>query len=170
MENIYKYRKYYDTLISELTGCDSVFEINLFVDNLPSFNITSSATNINQGGNSTISLTGGIDYEWDFDPTLSCLDWSENIVSPNETTTYYINCYSSVCSVRDEITITVNEGVFVPEGFSPNNDGIGDTWNITGTNNYSQISIIVFNRFGNKVYETKIIKYLGMELIKKAKI
>jgi gliding motility-associated-like protein len=41
--------------------------------------------------------------------------------------------------------------VVIPGGFSPNNDGIDDTWNIKrpyGTN----ISVKVFNRWGNEVY------------------
>jgi gliding motility-associated-like protein len=41
--------------------------------------------------------------------------------------------------------------VIIPGGFSPNNDGIDDTWVITrpyGTT----ISVKVFNRWGNEVY------------------
>jgi gliding motility-associated-like protein len=41
--------------------------------------------------------------------------------------------------------------VIIPGGFSPNNDGIDDTWVIKrpyGTN----ISVKIFNRWGNEVY------------------
>jgi gliding motility-associated-like protein len=42
--------------------------------------------------------------------------------------------------------------VIIPEGFSPNNDGFDDTWNITrkmGTT----IIVKVFNRWGNEIYK-----------------
>ncbi|MFM2393278.1 MAG: hypothetical protein RLZZ546_1260, partial [Bacteroidota bacterium] len=44
--------------------------------------------------------------------------------------------------------------VIVPEGFSPNNDGIDDTWIIIrpfGT----VLSVKVFNRWGNEVYRNE---------------
>ncbi|MBS1635395.1 MAG: gliding motility-associated C-terminal domain-containing protein [Bacteroidetes bacterium] len=41
--------------------------------------------------------------------------------------------------------------LFIPEGFSPNDDGINDLFVIRGLNGRS-VNIIVFNRWGNKVY------------------
>jgi gliding motility-associated-like protein len=43
--------------------------------------------------------------------------------------------------------------VLIPQGFSPNGDGIGDTWVITGLELYPQASVQIFNRYGNVVYE-----------------
>ncbi|NQX91305.1 MAG: gliding motility-associated C-terminal domain-containing protein, partial [Flavobacteriales bacterium] len=46
------------------------------------------------------------------------------------------------------------EELVIPQGFSPNGDGFGDTWVIPGLlDNYSQVSIQIFNRWGNLVYE-----------------
>jgi gliding motility-associated-like protein len=42
--------------------------------------------------------------------------------------------------------------VFVPEGFSPNNDGTNDVLVISGTGG-RVVSVQVFNRWGSKVYE-----------------
>jgi gliding motility-associated-like protein len=39
----------------------------------------------------------------------------------------------------------------IPEGFSPNNDGIDDTWNILKPFG-SKVAVKVFNRWGNEVY------------------
>ena len=41
----------------------------------------------------------------------------------------------------------------IPEGFSPNGDGINDVFVIRGLENYPENSIIIFNRWGNKIYE-----------------
>jgi gliding motility-associated-like protein/uncharacterized repeat protein (TIGR01451 family) len=43
--------------------------------------------------------------------------------------------------------------LFIPEGYSPNNDGINDYFVIRGIFNYPNNSIVIFNRWGNKVFE-----------------
>jgi gliding motility-associated-like protein len=40
---------------------------------------------------------------------------------------------------------------FIPEGFSPNNDGTNDRFMISGLNGKT-ISLLIYNRWGNKVY------------------
>nr|MBP8249429.1 tandem-95 repeat protein [Chitinophagales bacterium] len=42
--------------------------------------------------------------------------------------------------------------VFIPEGFSPNNDGTNDVFIISGTGG-ANVSVQIFNRWGSKVYE-----------------
>ena len=44
--------------------------------------------------------------------------------------------------------------VFVPDGFSPNGDNMNDLFEIKGISGYDKASLIVFNRWGNKVYES----------------
>jgi gliding motility-associated-like protein len=50
------------------------------------------------------------------------------------------------------ITITPSE-IFIPEGFSPNGDGMNDFFVIDGADKYT-ITLRVFNRWGNKVFES----------------
>lgn len=62
--------------------------------------------------------------------------------------------YSLTAYVR--ITVTSAE-FFIPEGFSPNGDGINDFFIIRGTDNYV-VSISIYNRWGNMVYSSKDYK------------
>ncbi|MBC7389162.1 MAG: gliding motility-associated C-terminal domain-containing protein, partial [Opitutaceae bacterium] len=44
----------------------------------------------------------------------------------------------------------------IPNAFSPNGDGLNDTWIIKGLIKYPNTKITVFNRWGNMVYENKL--------------
>lgn len=43
----------------------------------------------------------------------------------------------------------------IPEVFSPNGDGINDTWNIINIERYPSASVYIFTRTGKKVFEMK---------------
>jgi gliding motility-associated-like protein len=58
--------------------------------------------------------------------------------------------YSNIDTVK--ITVEPLSEVFIPEGFSPNGDGINDYFVINGTDLYD-VTLKVFNRWGNLVYE-----------------
>ncbi len=47
------------------------------------------------------------------------------------------------------------DGIHVFNGFSPNDDGINDTWRIIGLEDFPDHHLIVFNRWGNSVLDTK---------------
>ena len=54
-------------------------------------------------------------------------------------------------SSRDEINITP---LFIPNVIKPDNDGKNDTFVIRATNKFDQIGLIIFNRWGDSVYES----------------
>jgi gliding motility-associated-like protein/uncharacterized repeat protein (TIGR01451 family) len=50
-------------------------------------------------------------------------------------------------------TITDPTDFFIPDGFSPNGDGTNDLFVIRGIANYPKNTFVIFNRWGNKVFE-----------------
>ncbi len=48
---------------------------------------------------------------------------------------------------------TVPTDFFIPDGFSPNGDGINDVFEIRGIENYPDNIFVIFNRWGNRVFE-----------------
>ena len=48
--------------------------------------------------------------------------------------------------------------LFIPNAFSPDGDGINDLWEIPGIENAVGYKLIIFNRWGIKVYETNNYK------------
>jgi gliding motility-associated-like protein len=88
---------------------------------------------------------------------LNCDTCLNPIATPFITTTYQATLTdASGCTLRDEVTISVQQdlGLFIPNAFSPNEDGRNDRLFI-----YADASVIsiehfrVFNRWGGLVYE-----------------
>jgi len=45
-------------------------------------------------------------------------------------------------------------GLIIPQAFSPDNDGYNDKFEILGLNKYDKVSIKIYNRWGNLVYQS----------------
>ncbi|MBV9986196.1 MAG: gliding motility-associated C-terminal domain-containing protein [Chitinophagaceae bacterium] len=58
------------------------------------------------------------------------------------------------CSVTDAIFIQVLKAPEVPNAFSPNGDGVNDTWRIKYLESYPGAEIDVYDRFGQVVYHS----------------
>ena len=72
-----------------------------------------------------------------------------------DTITYTVCDNEPLCDIG-QVFITVecaDDVLAIPQGFSPNGDNIGDTWVITGLENYPQASVTIFNRWGNSVFD-----------------
>lgn len=76
---------------------------------------------------------GGVKYQWYPANSLNQGDIPDPIASPDETTTYTVVVTDSFgCSRSDTLTVYVRNQVFVPDLFSPNNDGHNDEFRIYG--------------------------------------
>jgi gliding motility-associated-like protein len=65
---------------------------------------------------------------------------------------------SSACgNAVDSVKVTVYKDLFIPTGFTPNNDGRNDTWLIQGLTAYKDFEVSVYNRAGQLLHSTKTI-------------
>ena len=60
---------------------------------------------------------------------------------------------SNGCISSDQIFVDLIPDIVVPSGFSPNGDGINDTWIIANISQFSSNSIRVYNRWGSLIYD-----------------
>jgi gliding motility-associated-like protein len=78
-------------------------------------------------------------------------------VKPRETTEYTVEARNAGgCKTRDRVTVFVicnGANVFIPNTFSPNNDGVNDIFYPRGTGLFSIKTMRIFNRWGEVVYE-----------------
>ncbi|HEX8517454.1 MAG TPA: gliding motility-associated C-terminal domain-containing protein [Bacteroidia bacterium] len=77
----------------------------------------------------------------------------------NNSTTYTLSVIdSNGCLNSDNVTITVQPPEFsgmISNLFTPNGDGINDTWYIQGIQNFRDTEVLIYNIYGNKVFEKK---------------
>ena len=71
----------------------------------------------------------------------------------------YVICDNGVPPLCDTVYVYINvlaeEVLFIPNGFTPNDDGFYDFFVIDGIDKYPNNKLLVFNRWGNVVYEAE---------------
>jgi gliding motility-associated-like protein len=110
----------------------------------------------------TAETVQGASYYWTGPNGFTSTEQNPYISS---TTALYSGSYTLVVtangcsSTAATLIVFVNECcINIPEGFSPNADGINDYYVIRGIDCYPNNSIIIYNRWGNKVYEASPYK------------
>ncbi|WP_107829102.1 gliding motility-associated C-terminal domain-containing protein [Mucilaginibacter yixingensis] len=70
---------------------------------------------------------------------------------------YYVSRYKGNCeSARTEIKVSLGIGALtIANAFTPNGDGVNDTWAIKGAEAYPNGTVQVFTRGGDKIFESK---------------
>ncbi|MFI5136736.1 MAG: gliding motility-associated C-terminal domain-containing protein [Sphingobacteriales bacterium] len=78
-------------------------------------------------------------------------------IQVDQTSDYYVSYNVGSCeSPRTKVHIeVVLIDVKFPTAFTPNGDGINDYWDITGIEKYPATTVQVFNRSGQRVFESK---------------
>ena len=59
------------------------------------------------------------------------------------------------CKNFDQVEVQLIPDIVVPTGFSPNGDGINDTWIIQNLNQFNNTRVSVFNRWGTRLFTTQ---------------
>ncbi len=139
-------------------GCDSMLKQDMMVFESP----------LAQAGPSTFILSGAqiklpatasgknVTYKWTPSTGLDHDDVLNPIASPEEDTEYTLTVTTDEgCEVKTKITIKVLGEVHPPTSFSPNGDGINDFWNILLLDSYPGNTVDIFNRAGQRVFESK---------------
>lgn len=95
---------------------------------------------------------------WTPPTALTATNILNPIANPTATTTYRLTVTNSLgCEAQDDVTVTVIPYcIKVFNAFTPNGDGINDVWKVNDSYDcLTNVTVHVFNRYGNKVYESK---------------
>jgi gliding motility-associated-like protein len=106
-------------------------------------------------GSSTVLLgtTNGITYYWTPANSLSSPTSLQTVAIPASTTTYFLTASSALCSLSDDVTISISDQFVIPGSFSPNGDGTNDTWAIKGVDFYPNAHVLIYDRWGQEILD-----------------
>ncbi len=80
----------------------------------------------------------------------------ENVTEEMSGTYQVVASYSENCQSEAEISVQVNFcGIVIPNGFTPNEDGVNDNFVIENIEAYPNTQITFFNRWGNSVFQSE---------------
>jgi large repetitive protein len=58
------------------------------------------------------------------------------------------------CQAQDRLAVRVLKPFDIPNTFTPNGDGVNDTWLIPNLEKYPSCKVLIFNRYGQGVFES----------------
>lgn len=141
------------------TGCKDSDYVAVNVYRIPTANAGPDKTMV-QGDATTLSGSAfgtSVVINWSPAIYISNINILQPIVSPPNDTTYTLTVQSQLgCGLAsDDVFVKVFKKVGVPNAFSPNKDGINDTWRLEAIDAYPDADVRVFNRYGQLVFITK---------------
>jgi gliding motility-associated-like protein len=150
----------YTVTVSDTSGCTASDAVVVTFTPIPDIDLGDDKTvyygdNIGLFANINPVPTGG-NYNWLPDTLLSCNNCQNTVALAQDTITYVLYFTDdNGCSASDTITLYVLPpgNIFWPNAFTPNGDGNNDVY-LPGGNNIKLINWQVFNRWGEKVFES----------------
>lgn len=96
----------------------------------------------------------GILVEWEENASLDKTDSLKPVAKPMESSVYHVvmsHANMPSCTKNYQADVTVENCTLdnIANAFSPNGDGVNDTWKIKGILSHPNNKVIVFNRWGN---------------------
>lgn len=146
--------------ITDVNGCSTTVTSSITNPQAPDLTLLPQDTTVEYGSNvvlkaNLINFTAQ-SYMWSPTIGLSCSDCANPTLNVNaENTTYtVIVSYNNGCTVTRQTVVKAeaNNKLYVPNAFTPNGDGNNDVFNVF-LSNYKEFSLVVFNRWGEKVFE-----------------
>jgi gliding motility-associated-like protein len=150
--------------ISGANNCvilDSIF-IDI-MDEIPDFSVTADPEEIypTQSSQLNVLLNGNYEYQWSPTGSLNNSNIQNPVANPLVTTLYSVTVTDPFgCTKTGVIELRVIEvecdsiHVFIPNLFSPNDDGVNDFFNVR-SNILESFELIVYDRWGKPVFNTK---------------
>ena len=154
----------YEVIITNEFGCilDTSVQVNIF-NFVPPLEILAEPDTLVNGGEVQLFATEEERYVylWEQAALLDAIDIFNPVATIEETTTFSLTIRDqNGCINQEFIVITVVDPdciepfVFIPNGFTPNDDGLNDRLEVKG-NYIEEMHLIIYNRWGEKVFESR---------------
>ena len=147
--------------------CDPVSSNSITMEVKPTHEVDASTNGINtivRYENEEFNLFGKHDGEsatWSVTPSLgfvSILDLedlnSSIYVTKSGEYTVTLTSQKGDCIISDSVKLFIQSHISMPNVFTPNNDGENDVLQIKGIETRPELTVRVFNRWGQKIFES----------------
>lgn len=152
----------YSVTITDSLGCAKTGTGTIVTTGGATANAGANVT-ISSGSSTQLSASGGISYFWTPPTGLDCDTCRTPTADPVATTIYCVmvsdnaGCTDTACvtvTVIDTVPISLCGTVYVPDAFTPaNNDLVNDVFKPVTTCVHDYL-FLIFNRWGEKLFET----------------
>ncbi len=147
----------YTVTVIDSRGCSGTQTITVTGYPDPLANANAIFNTVTLGSSSQLSASGGGTYTWFPSDGLNCTSCPDPIATPAVTTTYCV-MVKDVNGCRDTACTTIHVeipcgDIFIPNAFSPNDDGQNDIACVLG-NCVERMYFVIYDRWGEKVFET----------------
>ena len=137
--------------------CEVSDSVLITVDKLPTSDAGPDKVIIKGQSASLSGIAGGTDVTYTWTPNVNITGTStlSPVVSPSVNQMYALNVFSNKgCGTAvDSVLVKVYQQLYIPNAFTPNGDGINDTWFIETLQAYPGSEVKVFNRYGETVFD-----------------
>ncbi len=101
-----------------------------------------------------LNATGTGTLTWIFGEEILCKVCPNSQIMPKKSGCYRVEAVdNSGCKAIDEmcVEVTTSHNIYIPNTFTPNEDGVNETFMVYGTG-ISNIELIIFDRWGAKLF------------------
>jgi gliding motility-associated-like protein len=149
----------YTTTIKRTNQCDSIVSTALTVQPRFQISIPNDKALIEKGENVSLNMSlnpsGTYQYLWNNGESLSCVSCINPISTPKVTTNYKVTVTpaNGLCPQTQTAQVIVSCGVWLPNAFTPNNDGTNDIFYIYSSKCVQQIAeFLIYDRWGELIF------------------
>lgn len=135
----------------EVEGCTTMDSVHVIVHPLPIANLPPTLTGcVDESVFIYAEHPYNTSYEWSTGEVTSSIE----VFTPD---VYYVTVSNECGSAVDWVDVNFQDcsySVYIPNSFTPDNDGINDVWKIS-TFNVFKFELTIFNRWGTVLYYTE---------------
>lgn len=138
-------------------GCSTDSTRYITVNPTPVLSVQPNVTSLEGGSTILVATASGnnLSYQWQPNSAMDNNHLLTPTVSPSDDITYELTATSSdACKATADVNVKVLKLIKVPNAFSPNGDGVYDTWRIVSLADYPGCEVEVYNRYGQVVYHS----------------
>jgi len=148
----------YEVTVTNEAGCMGNAQLSISKEFPPEVSVSANKSKITTGEAVELLATGADNYLWSPAEHLNDPSVSNPVATPIQSTVYTVKGIDmNGCTGTDSIKINVERIVNItPKNmFSPNNDGIGDVWEVANIEDFPDCKVSVFNQQGRIIYESQ---------------